>query len=662
VRLKDDPVHLSLLTGSQKDGQLESVLMGLDVLGRVPWRINEKILGIAIELWNQGVNVSEVNTDGVCNSSTTSPKINSTTTNESDINNNTTSNNTEYPFMKRDDFERVEDYREYCREAVSFRNEQTRQHSMTCDTNYKLEIARTFAGIPFYLPHSVDFRGRAYPIPPHLSHIGSDLSRGLLEFSEGRELGERGLFWLKVQFSNMCGNDKCSLDDRAAFTESKMEVIRKCARDPLALDSFWRSADEPWQCLATCIEIIAASESEDPSKFISHLPVQQDGSCNGSQHYAALGGDVDGAAQVNLSPSPVPQDIYGTVAKIVSRDIDRDVADFDSRDEVSVNEKDVLTERTARCLQGKINRKIVKQPVMTNIYGVTQYGAKKQIEARLKEFSLIPPGDEALMRRAREYLTVKVFSALDELFVKARQIQSWLEFCAVEICRSVPHPIAERYGFTYDSFIPDSDSRVSDLRKRNVGTWNPCKSFSLANDLEMTDRYPQTPVTWTTPLAFRVLQPYLKSTSVQLRTVLQLCSLQQSSQFDAVDAGKQVAAFPPNFIHSLDATHMFRTALACFQSEITFASVHDCFWTHAATVDAMNRLIRQEFVSMHTEPILDRLRAEFLALYRNYKVPVVLKTVDGKKENVWRNIYIPPLPERGEFDLNQVLESKYFFS
>lgn len=626
---------MSLLAGSQKDGQLESVLMGLDVLGRVPWRINESILRTAIELWNQGVNVSDL-----------SPSAAST-------------DSSNYPFMKREDFEKVEDYREYCRKAVDSRNEQSRQHSMTCDTNYKLEIARTFAGIPFYLPHSVDFRGRAYPIPPHLSHIGSDLSRGLLEFAEGKELGETGLFWLKVQFSNMCGNDKCSLADRAAFADRHMKEIRESARDPFAVDAFWRTADEPWQCLATCIEITEALDTPDPSKYVSHLPVQQDGSCIGSQHYAALGGDVEGAEQVNLSPSPVPQDIYGTVAKIVSREIDRDIERMKQSETCEGSED--LTQKAARLLQGKITRKIVKQPVMTNIYGVTLYGAKKQIEARLKEFALIPVEDEPLMRKAREYLTHKVFGALDELFVKARQIQDWLEYCATEICRAVPLTVAERYGFEHGCLVPDNHVMIGDLRRKNVGTWNPCKDYALKNELEMTDRYPQTPVTWTTPLSFRVLQPYLKSSSVQLKTVLQLCSLQQSSVFDAIDPGKQVAAFPPNFIHSLDATHMFRTALACFKSNVTFASVHDCFWTHAASVPAMNRLLREEFVAMHSEPILQRLREEFTKLYRDYKVPVVMKQGDERRK-VWRNIFIPELPERGAFDLSKVLESEYFFS
>lgn len=41
-----------------------------------------------------------------------------------------------------------------------------------------------------YFPHNMDFRGRVYPIPPHLNHMGADLNRGLLEFSEAKELGK----------------------------------------------------------------------------------------------------------------------------------------------------------------------------------------------------------------------------------------------------------------------------------------------------------------------------------------------------------------------------------------------------------------------------------------------------------------------------------------
>lgn len=48
----------------------------------------------------------------------------------------------------------------------------------------------------------------AYPIPPNLNHLGSDLCRGMLAFSERKPLGPDGLDWLKVHLANLCGKDK----------------------------------------------------------------------------------------------------------------------------------------------------------------------------------------------------------------------------------------------------------------------------------------------------------------------------------------------------------------------------------------------------------------------------------------------------------------------
>lgn len=61
------------------------------------------------------------------------------------------------------------------------------------------------------------------------------------------------------------------------------------------------------------MEIADAIRSPDPTQFVSHQPVHQDGSCNGLQHYAALGHDSYGAKQVNLMPADRPQDVYEEV-------------------------------------------------------------------------------------------------------------------------------------------------------------------------------------------------------------------------------------------------------------------------------------------------------------------------------------------------------------
>lgn len=52
----------------------------------------------------------------------------------------------------------------------------------------------------------------------------------------------------------------------------------------------------------------------DPTTFVSHLPIYQDGSCNGLQHYAALGRDEEGGKEVNLVPAEKPSDVYSSVA------------------------------------------------------------------------------------------------------------------------------------------------------------------------------------------------------------------------------------------------------------------------------------------------------------------------------------------------------------
>lgn len=96
------------------------------------------------------------------------------------------------------------------------------------------------------------------------------------------------------------------------------------------------------------MELHGALTSENPHEFQSCQPVHQDGTCNGLQHYAALGGDSRGAQQVNLSAGERPSDVYTYVGNMAEEAIRRDVAHG---------------EKYAAMLQGKIARKIVKQTV-----------------------------------------------------------------------------------------------------------------------------------------------------------------------------------------------------------------------------------------------------------------------------------------------------------
>ncbi|CAB1324425.1 unnamed protein product, partial [Coregonus sp. 'balchen'] len=327
--------HEILLEKCQ-DADLHPVLDSLNQLGNAAWRINQPLLDIIISIFNdkgsEKLDVPPPNSEA--------PKI--PRYNQQD---SATFTSAEKAHLKRE----VGKAKKKCSEM----------HSIRMDALYKLSIANHMRDEVFWFPHNMDFRGRTYPCPPYFNHLGSDVTRAVLVFAEGKPLGPGGLDWLKIHLVNLTGLKKrSSLAGRLEYANTIMDDILDSADNPLNGKKWWQNADEPWQALACCMEIANA-----------------DGSCNGLQHYAALGRDVIGATSVNLMPCEVPQDVYSGVAQ--------QVEEFRARDA----EKGL---KIAQVLEGFISRKVVKQTVMTVVYGVTRYGGRLQIEKRLNEIDDFP--------------------------------------------------------------------------------------------------------------------------------------------------------------------------------------------------------------------------------------------------------------------------------
>lgn len=599
IRLKNDSTQLAYTKESDSKNSLFPVLAGLNILNAVQWEINRAVLDVVIEAWNSGLEIGAL-----------PPRL--------------------QPIADQESSKTIVCEKPSTGERIAISGNMLNSiHSQRCDLNYKLEIANAFRNLSFYFPHNIDFRGRAYPIPPNFNHIGSDICRGLLRFHERKRVGAEGIRWLKIHLANLYGCNKLSFQERIKFVEDRWVDIQDSADAPLSGRRWWAAADDPWQSLAVCMELVAVLRSPVPEDFKSGQPVHQDGSCNGLQHYAALGRDSAGAAQVNLQPSDRPQDVYSTVAMLVERLIEKDINGAEPSAAVDV---DAQSKRfLASLLSGKVTRKIVKQTVMTNVYGVTPFGARAQIQERLVEGKLVPPEQ---IKAAACYLASKVFSSLDQLFTSARKIQNWLTMIAEEITLSVP------------SKLQDSFER----QFRRGG-----KESSLP--------YPFTLLSWVSPLGYPAVQPYRHRQSRPLRTALQVVSINKSNEEVAVDVRKQRTAFPPNFIHSMDATHMIMTALRCSQDGITFASVHDSFWTHPGDVSLMRDHCSQAFVELYrADPgdpdVLERTRNDLLQRYADHVVPVF----ESSKFVGWRKLELPLLPAKGDFDISAVRKSDYFFS
>ncbi|CAJ1060263.1 DNA-directed RNA polymerase%2C mitochondrial [Xyrichtys novacula] len=545
---------------------LHAVLDSLNQLGNCAWRINKPLLDIIISIFNdKGSEKLDIPPPP-----SEAPKI---------------------PYFNPHDPSYAASEKALMkREVMKAKKKSSEMHSMRMDALYKLSIANYMRDEIFWFPHNMDFRGRTYPCPPYLNHLGSDVTRAILVFAEGKKLGPRGLDWLKIHLVNLTGlKKKSSLQGRLEYANTIMEDILDSADNPLEGKKWWMNADEPWQALSCCMEIANAARSPDPTEFVSHFPVHQDGSCNGLQHYAALGRDVIGATSVNLVPCDVPQDVYSGVAQQVE-----ELRGRDAQQGLKI----------AQVLEGFINRKVVKQTVMTVVYGVTRYGGRLQIEKRLKEIDEFP---KEHVWDASHYLVRLVFSGLKEMFTGTREIQDWLTESARLISKS---------GHT---------------------------------------------VEWVTPLGLPIIQPYHRTRSQILKSTIQHINLQISHDTkERPDTVKQKNAFPPNFIHSLDSTHMMLTALHCYSAGLTFVSVHDCFWTHALTVDTMNKVCREQFIALHGQPILQDLSTFLLEKYCRGP-PTEAR---NKKYQEYRKLLLllAKVPQTGNFDLQQVKESTYFFS
>jgi DNA-directed RNA polymerase len=244
---------------------------------------------------------------------------------------------------------------------------------------------------------------------------------------------------------------------------------------------------------------------------------------------------------------------------------------------------------------------------MTYAYAVTRQGMAEQIEDELRQQDAEaeaagqkPHLGGAGNREASRWLTDQLRRVIEEEVPAARRAMDWLK------------------------------SAVKPLNKADLA------------------------VEWVTPLGLPVLHSYKKfaGKSVELRYMGRTMKLylQEDQEKEPgqdgrmIDGRRSTSSIAPNFIHSLDAAHLMMVANACTDDGISdLAVIHDSFGTHAANTDRLAVILRETFVDLYRWDPLARFREAIIA-----QVPKRAK--------------VPELPDYGEFDLNQVLDSTYMFA
>jgi DNA-directed RNA polymerase len=433
-----------------------------------------------------------------------------------------------------------------------------------------------------YFVTQLDFRGRMYTLGNFLHPQGDDLARGLLEFAKGMAIEtQEDLAWLQINLAGLYGFDKASLEDRQLWVEMRTDEILAVADDVLHAQ-LWRTADKPTQFIAACIDY--ANFVRTGYGYVSRLPVQVDGTCNGLQNFSAMLRDEVGGAAVNLVPRDLPSDVYADVAKFTEKLVAKDLASDDAS----------VVALAKAWLEIGISRKVCKRPVMTLAYGATKFGFGEQIYK-----DTVEPLRQAnkLSRDVNDtklssYLGDKIWFAVQSVIVKAAEAMEWLQEAATVVA------------------------------KENL------------------------PVTWTTPDGLLVMQSYYKTKDkiVNLSFHKQRLQLVHKEQLSEPNGRKQASAIAPNFVHSCDATHMRMTINKMRDAGINdFSMIHDSYGTHAANAGKMSRMLREAFVEMYSNGVLEGFERDI-------------------RMQLSEDNFLRAIPEYGTLDLNQVYDSKFFFS
>lgn len=515
--------------------------------------------------------------------------------------------------MTKDEFEEFTAWKSEARHVYEAENTRASKYM---DSSRALSLARTFARYPsLYFVYTLDSRSRVYCRSSQFGPQGGDLQKALVRFHHAEKLGSRGRYWLAVQGANVWGEDKVSFDDRVAFIEEMQETIRDIAADPLTFRE-WANADKPWQFLAWAIEWNALLEWEDEGRaaddFLSKIPVAQDGSCSGIQHYSAMLRDRRGGAAVNLTEGDSPEDIYGAVATVVNQKMQK-IADGSAS--LEVNSKGealdaVLVARLCRAwLSTGVDRSLCKNPVMTLPYGSTMLTCRSSIFDHVADLD----SKEAAQAKAagRSPNPVHPFGdSRSEL-----PLDDAVAVCTKLLWESIGEVVvAARLGM---AFIQGIAVKVAKENKA---------------------------LNWKTPTGFLVEQEIFKTQARRVETHLMgRSTFTVLEESDELDVNKMRSSSAPNFVHSMDASHLIRSTNAFKSAGIdSIAVIHDSFGTHAGSTDALRECLKRAFVELYQD--------DWLAAFKSDAEETILEEIDEE------------VPSVGTLDLNEILKSEYAFA
>ena len=565
----------------------------------------------------------------------------------------------------------------------------------------------------FYMPHNCDNRGRIYHIND-FGHHDTDYCRAMFNFANTWEVTEDNIQWLYLQLVNTYGNqmDKLTIDLHHDFFENNEADILACGEDFTKSFGIWSQADDPFQFLATCREIYLAKTAwANGETYESGLPIAVDASQSGVQHLALSLLDKDNCVRVNLSDTKQRHDIYEDCLVYAKQLFVEDKADREAwlkddpvqpSDRIAAvefrkqleaktddgkfvltgaarkrfrrqwnrsderkrlkweNELDII-DRVTKQMNAAVlpyGRKVIKRNVMTFCYSSRQFGFADQLRSdwmdkmsekvRLGKLPDHPFGADKGFA-ASIYLANVHERAIRKIVNAAEIGMDFMQDCTA---------ILARYGMPTPTEIEEErGEELTEEERREATTYNP-------NGVHLR---------FLTPIMnFPMYQNYIKVGTKEQELTFYDKPLEKrrkewltihDEEPELLWVEKSGNACAPNLVHAMDATHLMMTVLECKKQGVTdIMVVHDSFATGIGNMELLWDALRSTLVELYRDynlyqDLLDQCKQRLAAhlLAQGDKSPA---EIDYHIEN---EIDWPTVPERGDFDINEVYGSTYSF-
>ena len=503
-----------------------------------------------------------------------------------------------------------------------------------------LRAAEPYVSKVFFQNYTLDRRGRCYPLAAFLTEIGSDNSKGMLTFAEGRPLGKGGLEELYHTVANHYGEDKLSHKDKVKFVENKYYEFVSMGKNP-KISKGWMVTQSPFQFLSAVIELslldahlVAGGKTED---FVSHIFNPRDGSCNGMQFILGLAKSDKHGHLVNLKPNAdgKPGDLYSYIASKVRDKVMDDASNaseeamqyYDlyfktierlrNRFRMAELNNDPRTEYKKKAIK-HYQRKYKSELLKTDII----YWSKSKFSIR-EWRSIVKRGcmtySYSATKRGLGEQIIEDTRDLDNKFLSNKQ-------------HSAARLLGSMVFDTIENALPEA-SDVMEFFKSNCEAYMKSTGKQYGHSNILTN--------------FPFLQNYFKQKTVEVRLTdglyvqgydkkyswISNVKFKVKSDLPIMNIAKSKSAVSPNTIHGLDSACLMLVIDACSFDIVT---AHDSYASHCCNVEEMQKVIREKFK---------------LIMDSNVLIDVLSKTGN-----------LVPMIKQGQLDSSGILKSEFAFA